>query len=91
MWTENPEKSKLLAHDDEFVTPEYVTDVMTSLVEKESVVVDAGLRERASGAAGELGSGDSRQGTKTVQIQGGMILEVGKGKIRVVEQFNDPG
>ena len=87
LWTEHPEKLKLISKGDEWVTPEFVAEVMTSLVEHEVVEVDAG----GMGTASRLSTGDSREGTKKVVVEGGMILEVAKGKIRVVEQFNDPG
>lgn len=90
LWIEDPEKFKLLAQSDEMVTPEYVADVMTALVEKERVEVDAGARGKGANVGG-LSTGDSREGTKMVDVEGGMILEVAKGKVRVVEQFNDPG
>ncbi len=61
---------------------------MVSLVEKETVHVAAGL----GGTSGSrLSSGDAREGTKEVAVEGGMILEVAKGRVRVVEQFNDVG
>ena len=92
LWTDNPEKLRLVAEGDEWVTPEYVAETMVSLIEKERVEVAASaVRSSASGVAGGLNTGDSREGTKIVDVQGGMILEVAKGKIRVVEQFNDPG
>lgn len=87
LWTEAPEKLKLLAGDDAWVTPEFVADVMVSLVGKGTVHVSAGF-----GATGSrLSSGDAREGTKEVAVEGGMILEVAKGRVRVVEQFNDVG
>lgn len=88
LWTEAPEKLKLLAGDDAWVTPEFVAAVMVSLVENKTVRVSAGL---GASAGSGLGSGDSREGTKEVAVEGGMILEVAKGKVRVVEQFNDAG
>lgn len=62
---------------------------MLSLVENETVRVSAG-----SGAAGvgtRLSSGDAREGFKEVPVVGGMVLEVAKGRVRVVEQFSDVG
>lgn len=87
LWTEAPEKLKLVSSDDAWVTPESVADVMVSLVEKETVRVSAGL----SATGSRLSSGDAREGTKEVAVEGGMILEVAKGRVRVVEQFNDVG
>ena len=92
LWTDNPEKLRLVAEEDEWVTPEYVAETMVSLIENERVEVAAsGMRSPACGIAGGVGTGDSREGTRIVDVCGGMILEVAKGKIRVVEQFNDPG
>jgi hypothetical protein len=64
---------KLVTEKDMWVTPEFVADVMTSLVEGETV------------------EAETREGIKKVAVEGGMILEVAKHKVRVVEQFNDPG
>ncbi len=50
-----------------WVTPEFVADVMTSLVEGETV------------------EAETREGIKKVAVEGGMILEVAKHKVRVVE------
>ena len=58
-----------------------------ALVEDRSVRVSAGLGSTGS----RLSSGDAREGTKEVDVEGGMILEVAKGRVRVVEQFNDVG
>lgn len=91
LWTESPDKFKLITQSDEWVTPEYVADVMMSLVEKENVKVAASGARGAGSDVGGLGTGDSREGTKEVAVQGGMILEVAKDKVRLVEQFNDPG
>lgn len=87
LWTEHPEKLQLIAKEDEWVTPEFVAEVMASLVEQEVVEVDAGSMGSASG----LSTGGAKEGTKKVAVEGGMILEVAKGKTRLVEQFNDPG
>ncbi|KAM0800463.1 hypothetical protein BDR22DRAFT_250420 [Usnea florida] len=87
LWTDNPEKLKMLAEDDAWVTPEFVADVMVSLVENESVHVSAGL----AAAGRQSGAGGSGGGTEEVNVKGGMILEVAKGRVRVVEQFNDVG
>ena len=91
MWTDDPEKSELIKQSDEMVTPEYVADVTTSLIENEKVEANAGLESRARSIAKDVSMGDAREGTNSVNVHGGMILEVSKGKIRVVEQFNDPG
>lgn len=84
LWTDNPEKLKLLTKEDAWVTPEFVADTMVALVEQESVEV-----ENAGGSG--LNTGDSREGKRMVRIEGGMILEVAKGRVRVVEQFGDMG
>lgn len=73
LWTENPEKLRLVAKEDAWVTPEFVADAMAALVERDCIEVEAGA------------------GTETVDVAGGMILEVAKGRWRVVQQFNDPG
>jgi len=91
MWTEDPEKLRLISQDHEWVTAEDVANVMTSLVENESVEVGASGARRIGSDVGGLGTGDSREGTKAVEVKGGMIVEVANGKTRVVEQFNDPG
>ena len=77
----------MLAEDDVWVTPEFVADVMVSLVENKTIYVSAGL----AAAGSQSSTGESREGTKEVEVMGGMILEVAKGRVRVVEQFNDVG
>ena len=71
LWT--PDKLKLMSKEDEWVTPEFTADVMTSLVEQDTI------------------EALTKEGIQRVPVEGGLILEVGKQKIRVVEQFNDPG
>lgn len=88
LWTEHPEKLKLVAEDDEWVAPEFVADVMVSLVEGGVVSLSKGLAMRGGS---RLRSGDEREGVRQVAVGGGMILEVAKGRVRVVEQFNDAG
>ena len=87
LWTENPEKLRLIKEGDAWVTPEYVAETMVALVQDEEIEV--------FGAGGAIGggaqSGDSRGGTRRVRVQGGLIVEVAKGTRRLVEQFNDPG
>ena len=77
----------MLAEDDAWVTPEFVADVMVSLVENKTVHVSTGLAATGS----QSSAGESGKGPKEVDVKGGMILEVAKGKVRVVEQFNDVG
>ena len=101
LWTDNPDKMRLLAASDEWVTPEAVAEVMTRLVETDEVEVDAehpALASTAVGGGGPAASGDansSRGGgvsKRRVKVQGGMILEVAAhGRVRVVEPFMDPG
>lgn len=86
LWTENPEKLRLIKDGDAWVTPEFVADTMVSMIEDEEIEVSGAEGAIGSGAA----SGDSRKGTRMVRMQGGMIVEVAQGR-RVVEQFNDPG
>ena len=87
LWTENPDKLRLIKDGDAWVTPEYVVETMVALVEDEEIQVSGGERAIGSGAQ----SGDSRGGTRRVTVQGGMIVEVAKGTRRIVAQFNDPG
>ena len=90
LWTDNPDKLRLIAADDAWVTPEFVADVMVSLVERETVRVSAkpaGLRGAATEAGSQRGGGNTRE----VAVEGGMILEVAKRRVRVVEQFHDEG
>ncbi len=65
----------MIAEDDEWVSPEDVARVMTKLVEGGEVEV----------VSSEV------DGKKIVQVEGGMILEVAKGRVRVVKQFMDEG
>ena len=91
MWRENPEKFRFLSESDTLVEPKFVADVMTSLVENEKVEVSTGSKERTSNVAADITTGDAREGTNLIEVEGGLILEVAKDKVRVVEQFNDPG
>ena len=65
----------MIAEDDEWVSPEDVAEVMTRLVEGGEVEVVA----------------SETDGKKVVQVEGGMILEVAKGRVRVVRAFGDEG
>ena len=65
----------MISEDDEWVSPEDVAGVMTKLVEVGEVEVVASEAE----------------GKKVVQVEGGMILEVAKGRVRVVNAFMDEG
>lgn len=67
----------MISGNDEWVSPEDVARVMTKLVEGGGVEVVA--------------SNETGDGKEVVQVEGGMILEVGKGRVRVVKQFMDEG
>ena len=85
LWTDNPEKLRLIGENDEWVTPEFVAERMMDLVEKDEIKVPS-----SSPAATGSSSGGATEEAKMVKVRGGLILEVGR-RIRVVEQFNDPG
>ena len=92
LWTDDPEKLRLMTRSDEWVSPEFVAETLASMIENDTLEVAAsGAKGIENSVSGVLSTGDSREGTKTVDVCGGLILEVSKGKIRVVEQFNDPG
>jgi len=77
LWTDHPEKMKLVAKDDEWVTPEFVAETMIALLEQEEVTV----KPPGVGAT-----------SRKIKAEGGLILEVGGGRsTRKVEPFNDPG
>ncbi|KAJ5689210.1 hypothetical protein N7462_003602 [Penicillium macrosclerotiorum] len=75
LWTDHPEKIKMVDSGDEWVTPEEVAEVMLALVQQDQVSEIIGDR-----------SGRGPQ----FAVTGGTILEVSK-TVRVVEQFNDAG
>ena len=79
LWTEDAEKKRLIVEGaDEWVEAEEVARVMGALVEEAEVVVEG------------VGAGEGEK--RRVRVEGGMILEVAaKGRVRVVEQFGDPG
>lgn len=77
LWTDHPDKMKLVDEDDEWVSPEFVAEVMVRLVEGGEVQVVGGKSEMEGGGV--------------VQVKGGLILEVKKGRVRVVQQFMDEG
>jgi len=83
MWTEDREKIRFIGEADEWVSAEYVAETMVGLVE--------GGRMEVGGGGEGVSTGDSREELRRVDVTGGMIVEVAKGKRRVVEQFNDPG
>ena len=76
LWTDNPDKMRLLAEGDEWVTPEEVADTMGALVGADEVEVQA--------VGGE-------EGEKRVKVEGGLVVEISKGRRRVVLQYGDPG
>ena len=65
----------MISENDEWVSPEDVAAVMTKLVEGGEVEVVA----------------SEADGKKVVQVEGGMILEVAKGRVREVKAFMDEG
>ncbi|PTU25323.1 hypothetical protein P175DRAFT_0451961 [Aspergillus ochraceoroseus IBT 24754] len=75
LWTDHPEKMKMVDDADEWVTPEEVATVMLALVQQEKV--------------SEI-IGDTEGNGTQFPISGGTILEVSK-KVRSVSPFNDPG
>ncbi|KAL8843345.1 MAG: hypothetical protein Q9170_000203 [Blastenia crenularia] len=83
LWRENPEKLRLVDESkDEWVTAEEVAEVMGSLVDG---------REEVEVVSSSAGRSDAREGTRKVKVEGGLILEVSKSRVRKVEQFNDEG
>lgn len=83
IWRDDPEKLRLVDETrGEWVSAEEVAEVMGSLVDgtEEVDVV-------SSTAGGDDGTG----GTMKVKVEGGLILEVSKSRVRKVEQFNDEG
>ena len=79
LWTEAPEKIKLITEKDDWVTPEFVAEQMTNLLERAEIEVQA----PSATIPGE-------SSTRMAKVEGGFILEVGR-KLRQVEAFNDPG
>ncbi|KAL8857669.1 MAG: hypothetical protein Q9178_005834 [Gyalolechia marmorata] len=94
LWRDNPEKLRLVDESagDKWVSAEEVAEVMGMLVGsggKEEIEVVRSSAVESGGA--ELSNGDGPEGKRMVRIEGGLILEIGKGRIRKVEQFNDEG
>jgi 3-hydroxybutyrate dehydrogenase len=85
LWTDNPDKLRLVGENVQWVTAEFVAERMIDLVEKDEIQVQSS----GSPSTG-LSSGDATEEMKIVKVTGGFILEVA-GEVRVVEQFNDPG
>lgn len=87
LWTDNPEKLRMITETDKWVTPEFVAETMVDLVEKESLEVSAALE----GAGTRTATGDARKRTKSVVVRGGSIIEVAAGTLREVLPFMDVG
>lgn len=77
LWTEDPLKRRLVleGEGDRWVEPEEVAETMVEMVSREGMEVQ--------GMEGE--------GARMVRIEGGMVVEVAKGRRRVVRQFGDEG
>lgn len=75
LWTNNPEKIRMVNDHDEWVTPEEVAEVMLALIQQNEVSEKIGDK-----------SGQGR----SFNVKGGTILEVSK-MVREVNAFNDPG
>lgn len=71
LWTENPLKLRMVNPEDLWVEPEDVAEVMMALTQ---------------GGEVEVLQKGGREGTRLVTVEGGMVLEVGKGRVRVVDQ-----
>ena len=80
----------MISDDDEWVSPEEVAAVMTKLVEGGEVEVVAS-KVKIGGLKVEIQESDTLDGKTVVKVEGGMILEVGKDRVRVVKQFMDEG
>ena len=76
LWTDNPDKMRLLSPKDEWVLPEDVAEVMSDLVSEEEIEVEAVGAE---------------EGKRKVVVEGGMVVEIAKRRRRVVQQYMDPG
>lgn len=76
IWTEHPEKNKVLhqkaSDNDEWVTPQEVAEVMLACIERSTI---------ETGVSGE----------PPIAIKGGSCLEVLAGAVRDVPLFNNPG
>jgi 3-hydroxybutyrate dehydrogenase len=70
------EKRTLLKADDQWVMPEEVADAMVALVERAEV---------------SSRFGDNAEQGEMITLGGGSIIEVTKGRLRDVPQFNNPG
>lgn len=70
LWTDNPHVMRVVGSEDLWVEPEDVAEVMVAL---------------AQGGEVEVLQKGSKDETRLVTAEGGMILEVGKGRVRVVD------
>lgn len=75
LWTDHPEKLKMIDGADTWVTADEVAEVMLALVQQDKV--------------GEIIGDKSGQGQQ-FEVKGGTILEVSK-TVRAVNPYNDPG
>lgn len=67
---------------DEWVSAEEVAEVMRWLVDG---------REEVEVVSSSSSTGDGREGKRKAKVEGGLILEVGKSRVRKVEPFHDEG
>ena len=70
LWTKNPPVLRMVTSDDGWIEPEDVADVMMTLTQGDEV---------------EMLQKEGKEGTRMVTVEGGMILEVGKGRVHVVD------
>lgn len=78
LWTEAPEKLRLVSKSDTWVSPEEVAECMGDLVcEDEIDVQESGWVEL--------------EPKEKVKVEGGMVVEVSAKGRRVVQQYMDPG
>ncbi|KAL8676652.1 MAG: hypothetical protein Q9186_006851 [Xanthomendoza sp. 1 TL-2023] len=83
LWRENPEKLRLLDDregGDEWVSAEEVAEVMGILVADEE-----------AGEVEVMAAPGDGEGKRRIKVEGGLVLEVSKGRVRKVEQFGDEG
>lgn len=75
LWTDHPEKLKMIDAADTWVTSDEVAEVMLALVQQDKV--------------GEI-IGDKTSKGKQFDVKGGTVYEVSK-MVRVVSPYHDPG
>ncbi|MCJ1428950.1 hypothetical protein MMC29_006861, partial [Sticta canariensis] len=76
LWTDHPRVLRMVTGEDLWVEPDEVMEAMMALVE---------------GGEVEVLQKGGQEGTRLVTVEGGMVLEVGKGRVRVVDTFMDEG